>query len=105
MHFIHENLTDKILVNHLCRKAYLSRNHFFRWFKEQFGVTPVDYINQERIKLAKQLLADQQKSITGISSLCGFTDVNYFVRTFKKMEGITPGAYQACLKSSSSPSE
>ncbi|MDB5275643.1 MAG: transcriptional regulator, AraC family [Ferruginibacter sp.] len=102
MHFIHENLTDKILINNLCRKAYLSRNHFFRWFKEQFGVTPVEYINQERIKLAKQLLAEQQKSITSVSSLCGFTDVNYFVRIFKKIEGITPGAYQGCLKSSSS---
>ncbi|MBC7626247.1 AraC family transcriptional regulator [Ferruginibacter sp.] len=100
VHFIHENLTDKILINHLCRKAYLSRNHFFRWFKEQFGVTPLDYINQERIKLAKQLLAGQQKSITTISLLCGFADVNYFVRIFKKIEGITPGAYQGCLKSS-----
>ena len=98
IHFIHEHLTDKILVNQLCRKAYLSRNHFFKWFREQFGVTPLEYINQQRIKLAKQLLAEQQKSVTTISSLCGFTDVNYFVRTFKKSEGITPGTYQGCMK-------
>lgn len=98
IHFIHEHLTDKILIDELCRKAYMSRNHFFRWFKEQFGVTPLDYINQERIKLAKQLLADRQKKITTVSLLCGFTDVNYFVRIFKKTEGITPGAYQSCMK-------
>ena len=98
IHFIHEHLTDKILIDELCRKAYLSRNHFFKWFKEQFGVTPLDYINQERIKLAKQLLAEQQKSITNVSALCGFTDVNYFVRIFKKIEGITPGVYQGCMK-------
>jgi AraC-like DNA-binding protein len=98
LHYIHENLTDRILVNQLCRKAYLSRNNFFKWFKEQFGVTPLEYINQERIKLAKQLLAQKQKSITHVSTLCGFTDVNYFVRTFKKLEGITPGTYQGCLK-------
>lgn len=98
LHFIHENLTDKILVNQLCRKAYLSRNNFFKWFKEQFGVTPLEYINQERIKLAKQLLANKKKTVANVSTLCGFTDVNYFVRTFKKMEGITPGVYQGCMK-------
>jgi AraC-like DNA-binding protein len=97
IHFIHENLTDKILIDQLCRKAYLSRNHFFKWFREQFGVTPLEYINQERIKLAKQLLSQKGKNITQVSTLCGFADVNYFVRIFKKMEGITPGAYQACL--------
>ncbi len=97
IHFIQQHLTDKILINQLCRKAYLSRNHFFKWFKEQFGVTPVEYINQERIKLAKQMLAERQKSITTVSALCGFADVNYFVRIFKKLEGITPGTYQACM--------
>ncbi|MDO9374790.1 MAG: AraC family transcriptional regulator [Ferruginibacter sp.] len=97
IHFIHEHLTDKILVNELCRKAYLSRNQFFKWFREQFGVTPVEYINRERIKLAKQLLGHKQKSISHVSALCGFSDVNYFVRIFKKLEGITPGVYQGCL--------
>ncbi len=98
IHFIHEHLTDQILVNELCRKAYLSRNHFFKWFKEQFGVTPLEYINRERIKLAKQLLAEQRTSISHVSALCGFTDVNYFVRIFKKTEGITPGTYQGCMR-------
>jgi len=97
LHYIHENLTHKILMNDLCRKAYLSRNAFFTWFKEQFGVTPLDYINNERVKLAKQLLADNKYSISQISACCGFSDVNYFVRLFKKVEGITPGAYKECL--------
>jgi AraC-like DNA-binding protein len=99
LHYIHENITEKILVNTLCRKAYLSRNAFFKLFKEQFGVTPVDYINHERIKLAKQLLAGSSQSITQTALQCGFTDVNYFVRTFRKIEGITPGSYQKCLRS------
>jgi AraC-like DNA-binding protein len=98
IHFIHENLTNKILINELCRKAYLSRNHFFKWFREQFGITPLEYINRERIKLAKQLLAHKQKNVSHVSALCGFTDVNYFVRIFKKLEGITPGVYQGCMK-------
>jgi AraC-like DNA-binding protein len=98
LHYIHEHLTDKIAVDTLSRKAYLSRNMFFKWFKEQFGITPLEYINRERIKLAKQLLANPRNTITEVSLQCGFTDVNYFVRLFKKAEGITPGLYQGCMK-------
>jgi len=94
LHYIHEHLTEKIPVNILSRKAYLSRNHFFKWFKEQFGITPLEYINRERIKLAKQLLAEDKYSVGQISVQCGFGDANYFVRLFKQSEGITPGAYQ-----------
>ncbi|OLY94988.1 AraC family transcriptional regulator [Cnuella takakiae] len=94
MRYIHEHLTDKILVDQLCRKAYLSRNHFFKWFREQVGITPLEYIINERIKLAKQLLSNPRLSLAEISQQCGFSDVNYFVRLFRKVEGITPGSYQ-----------
>lgn len=97
LHFIQEHLTQKISTDNLCKKAYMSRNEFFRWFREQFGITPVDYINKERIKLAKQLLAQKNSTITEVSYQCGFADVNYFVRLFKKTEGVTPGAYKDCL--------
>ncbi|MBS1567021.1 MAG: AraC family transcriptional regulator [Bacteroidetes bacterium] len=97
LHYIHENISEKILVDTLCRKAYLSRNLFFKLFREQFGVSPLEYINNERVKIAKQLLANTRQSITEISRQCGFTDVNYFIRLFKKTEGITPGAWQECV--------
>ncbi len=97
LNYIHEHLTEKIAVDALSRKAYLSRNVFFKWFKEQFGITPLDYINNERIKLAKQLLAAPQHKVNTVSSMCGFSDVNYFVRLFKKSEGITPKAYKDCM--------
>jgi AraC-like DNA-binding protein len=96
LHYINEHLTEHIAMDTLCRKAYLSRNIFFRWFREQFGVSPLEFINRERIKLAKQLLSNRSNTITTVSQQCGFSDVNYFVRLFKKSEGITPGVYQAC---------
>ena len=94
LHYIHEHLSEKIGVDVLSRKAYLSRNIFFKWFKEQFGITPLEYINKERVKMAKQLLSNAYANIQTVSSQCGFSDVNYFTRVFKKIEGITPGAYQ-----------
>lgn len=97
LNYIHEHLTEKIAVDALSRKAYLSRNVFFKWFREQFGITPLDYINNERIKLAKQLLAHPANNVRSVSMQCGFSDVNYFVRLFKKTEGITPKAYKDCM--------
>jgi AraC-like DNA-binding protein len=98
LQYIHEHLTERIVVDTLSRKAYLSRNIFFKWFKEQFGITPLEYITRERIRLARELLAQEKYTIAQVSLQCGFTDVNYFVRTFKKSEGLTPGAYREILR-------
>lgn len=92
--YIHEHLTEKIAVDALSRKAYLSRNLFFKWFKDQFGITPLEYINRERVNMAKRMLSDPANSVSKVSAECGFSDANYFIRTFKKIEGITPKAYQ-----------
>ncbi|MFT3826372.1 MAG: AraC family transcriptional regulator [Chitinophagaceae bacterium] len=97
LNYIHEHLTEKIAVDALSRKVYLSRNVFFKWFKDEFGITPLDYINNERIKLAKQLLSDPQNNVRSVSMQCGFSDVNYFIRLFKKTEGITPRTYKDCM--------
>jgi YesN/AraC family two-component response regulator len=60
----------------------------------------ISYIHDhltERIKLAKHLLVKPQNNVHTVSDLCGFSDVNYFVRLFKKQEGITPKVYKDCL--------
>jgi AraC-like DNA-binding protein len=92
--YIHDHLTEKLGVDSLSRKAYMSRNEFFKWFRQQFGISPLEYINRERIKLAKELLGSQNTTVTETAYQCGFTDVNYFVRLFKKSEGITPGTFK-----------
>ena len=92
--YIHGHLTEKLGVDSLSRKAYMSRNEFFKWFRQQFGISPLEYINRERIKLAKQLLGNQNATVTETAYQCGFADVNYFVRLFKKSEGLTPGTFK-----------
>ena len=92
--YIQGHLSDKLEIDGLSRKAHMSRNEFFKWFKCQFGLSPLEYINRERIKLAKQLLGNHKTTVTEAAYQCGFTDVNYFVRFFKKSEGITPGTFK-----------
>src|SRR5258708_17863551 len=91
---IHEHLTNGIRVNMLSRKVSRSHNIFYKGFKEQLGITPLEYITRERKKLARHLLANEKNTVSQVSLLCGFSDVNYFVLAFKKSEGLTPGAYR-----------
>lgn len=92
--YIREHLTQSISVETLCKKALMSKTVFFRLFKETFGISPVEYITRERIRLARQLLADPLMNVTEVCYQSGFSNVNYFTRLFKRMEGVPPSVFR-----------
>ncbi len=69
--------------------AYLSA-----LFKKEMGMTITDHINFTRIQQSLFLLNASSLSIGEIASRCGFSDANYFTRTFKKLQGKTPKSYR-----------
>lgn len=91
---IRERLSGKIDLQELARRACLSTSSLYRMFKRELGVSPIEFIILERIKLAKQLLRNQEIYIKNVSYEAGFDDCNYFIRIFKHYEGITPKQYQ-----------
>lgn len=92
--FIRENLSNRLDIEKLSRKACMSRAQFFRTFKREYGITPVQFIIKERLKYSKQLLTETTQTIQQISLETGFDDVNNFIKLFKKNEGMTPGTYR-----------
>lgn len=69
-----------------------------RCFKKETGLTPVQYLNQMKINLAKKLLLNAthpRYPISHIAYLSGFYDVGYFSRVFKKLEGVSPTEFSA----------
>ena len=76
----------------------LTPSYFSKMFKEKYNMSIPDYINAMRIKQAKILLSDTARSIQTIASAVGFTESSTFIRTFKKIEGITPGVYRTLEK-------
>ncbi|MBP7511053.1 MAG: AraC family transcriptional regulator N-terminal domain-containing protein [Bacteroidia bacterium] len=91
---IQSGLTDKLNLKILAQSAGMSTASLYRLFKRELGISPVEYIILERIKLAKKLLKNQDVYIKNVSYETGFDDCNYFIRTFKYYEGITPKQYQ-----------
>ncbi len=91
--FITKNINDKLTVNQLSQHVNMSSASLFRVFKEEVGITPMEFVIQERLSKAKELLKSKL-SVKEVCYACGFSDVNYFVRMFRKREHMTPGNYQ-----------
>lgn len=92
--YIHENIYKALSVKELSEKACMSESNFYRSFKNQFGISPVEYINQQRIELAQQLLHNIENTIADVSFACGFNNVNHFNKLFKKQTGKTPSLFR-----------
>ena len=90
-HNLHENLT----IPNLSKKACMSESHFYKVFKHEMGISPVEFINNERIKRAVQLLQDPSKKIKEIFLECGFESRSYFNRIFKRKKMVSPSEYQS----------
>lgn len=88
------HFSEKITLGFLAERFYINKYYLTRIFKEQFGISVNQYLLQLRITHAKQLLRFSTHSIEEIAVLCGIHDANYFARTFKKVEGITPGEFR-----------
>ena len=92
--FLDENYSAKITLDQLSNKFYVNKYYLTRIFKEQYGVTIINYIINLRITDAKRKLRFSDKSIETIGYECGFNDANYFTRTFKTQEGMSPGEFR-----------
>lgn len=97
--YIKDNLTDKdISVDVLAKKAYMSASHFHKQFKNTLGISPIDYINSEKIKFSKKLIKENKSfRISEIAFKSGFNNTSYFNRQFKKMELMTPQQFKASI--------
>ncbi|WP_183557405.1 AraC family transcriptional regulator [Mucilaginibacter sp. SP1R1] len=95
LQYIKSHLAEKLSIDALSQMAYMSKASFFRSFKHELGVSPVDYIIKERIQLAKQLMHNPYCSIADACFKAGFNNQHYFSRAFRKIEGTTPSVYKA----------
>ena len=94
MAYIHENSARPLTREEIARHVNASDGHLARCFRQETGLSPMNYLNRYRINQAQTLLATTRQSVTSIALTCGFADVNYFSRVFHQEAGLSPLAYR-----------
>ena len=86
-------------VDAMAKRAMVSVSYFQHIYKETFGISPINDVIQARVTMAENLLLFSDKKESEIAALCGYNNVEHFVRQFRKCKGITPSRFRAKSKS------
>lgn len=95
--YIKGNYSDKIYIADLAGQVNLNEQYFCRLFKKAIGCTPIEYINEYRIKQAKRLLEKTDLPVTQVCLDCGYNNLGNFLREFRKYTQTTPLQYRKQL--------
>jgi AraC family transcriptional regulator len=91
--YINDYLEHELSLKELAAIAQMSQYHFCRAFKQTFGLSPHQYLIQQRVERAKQLLRQGGISLGGVAITCGFSHQSHFHRHFKRLTGVTPKTF------------
>lgn len=92
--YLEENYKNRITLEDISTHVGFSKEHFCRFFKKNFSMSFVTYLNQMRIKKAEYLLLNTNLKVIDIALESGFEDTNYFTSIFKKETKMTPSDYR-----------
>ena len=92
--FIEEHYGEKITVQEAAERCYYSQSHFMKYFRQYMGVSFVEYLNSYRLFQAAGLLRTTDQPVTRIAQSCGFDNLSYFNRLFRRMYEMTPVQYR-----------
>ncbi|WAL59890.1 AraC family transcriptional regulator [Thermocoleostomius sinensis A174] len=92
--YIDAHLNQDIKLADLATLLGISESHLSHRFKQAIGITPYQYLLQQRIERAKQLLKEGDRSIMDIALLCGFNSHSHLSKQFRQLTGMTPKNYR-----------
>ena len=96
--YVSDNLSADLSAESICKQFYISRTKLYRLSSDIFGTGFSDYVRSRRFDAAKKLLRSGDMPVWAIAESVGIKDSNYFVRLFKKREGVTPLQYRKAFK-------
>ena len=91
--YIQNKYDKKITLEELSKQIYIDKYTLSKKFKEFTGITIINYINNYRCKMALLMIQDGEK-INNAARICGFNNISFFTRTFKKYTGNLPSFYK-----------
>lgn len=96
--YIEKNLNHPITLDEVASHVYLSSYYFSKLFKKEMNVNFINYVNQKKMSLAKEMLKNPRLSIDNIARNLGFTQTSYFCKVFRKEFDVTPKGYRETFK-------
>ena len=100
LEYIQTHYAAPISLTDITAAANISPNTALRYFRENIGISPVEYLIQYRISIACKILRESSDKIASVSVRVGYDNVSYFCRIFKKLVGKSPSQYRTEAKSS-----
>ena len=85
---------EKITIEDIANEVGLSQSHFMKYFKQYTGQSFVNYLNDYRLSRAGGFLRTTGDTVTEIAGRCGFDNLSYFNRLFRRKYGMTPKEYR-----------
>lgn len=92
--YIRENFSKKITLDELSDLVDINKYYLIRLFKQQTGLSPIDYLIHVRLEEAEKLLSQSNVTISKISDIVGFHSPSHFSKTFKESNHMTPSSYR-----------
>jgi AraC-like DNA-binding protein len=93
VNYIQQHLHENMTIETLAKVAHISKISLYRYFKETYALSPIDYINHERLTKALQLIDSTKKNMQVIGQEVGFESTSYFIKLFHERFGMTPKQY------------
>lgn len=92
--FIETNYQKAIILEKLASDYHMSVRNFIRRFRQATGNTPLEYLQRVRIEAAKKLLENTRESIENVALQCGYEDISFFRKIFRRQVDMPPKEYQ-----------
>lgn len=94
LEYMEEHYGEKITVEDGAELCFYSNSHFMKYFKQYMGVPFIQYLNEFRLEKAAGMLLTTPDPVTAVAQRCGFDNISYFNRLFRRKYGKTPGEYR-----------
>ena len=93
-HYIDTHYKEPLTLDLLAQVAHINKFYLSHAFKEEYGISPINYLIARRIEESRYLLQETDMSMSQIAQILGFSSANYFSQSFRKAVGVSPLEYR-----------
>lgn len=95
--YIRDNLSGDLTLDHVSEQVFISPKYLSKIFKEETGVSYSDYVTNQRMERARELMSERELTIEQVASTVGYSTSAYFIKRFKEIHGCTPKSFMRGL--------